>query len=251
MTLRRVSVRVPQDRAEEARAQMLAIAPEGFEERDVEGGIELVLYTGAAGEADARAAFGDVLTSEVEAGWEDRWRSFHRPVEAGGVWIGPPWERAPDGRLAVVIDPGLAFGTGAHATTRLCIELLSELERGSVLDVGCGSGVLAIAACRLGFGPVLAVDIDPVAVDVTRANADANGVSLQARVVDGAADRLAPADVVLANIALPVVEGVLAGAQARRAVTSGYLVGERPHAPRWQPLVRRGLDGWAADVLAR
>lgn len=249
--LRRVSVRVPVARAEEARALMLAIAPGGFEERELDGELELVVYTAAAGEADARAAFGAVVASDVESGWEHRWRSFHRPVEAGGVWIGPPWEPAPPGRPAVVIDPGLAFGTGAHATTRLCVELLSELERGSVLDVGSGSGVLAIAACRLGFAPVVAVDVDPVAVGVTRDNAVANGVSLEAHALDGTAGTLAPADVVLANIALPVVDAVLERADARRAITSGYLVGERPQAPGWRTLSRRGLDGWAADLLAR
>ena len=83
----------------------------------------------------------------------------------GPLWIGPPWESAPADALAVVIDPGRAFGTGAHATTRLCLELLLDAPRGSVLDVGCGSGVLAIAAARLGFGPVAAVDVDEIAVD--------------------------------------------------------------------------------------
>ena len=85
---------------------------------------------------------------------------------------------------AVVIDPGRAFGTGAHATTRLCVELLARIPRGSLLDVGCGSGVLSIAAARLGYGPVSAVDDDPVAVEVTRANAAVNGVAVDARVLD-------------------------------------------------------------------
>src|SRR6185503_17195037 len=117
--------------------------------------------------------------AEVEAGWEDRWREFHRPVEIGPLWVGPPWETPPPGAIAVVVDPGRAFGTGAHPTTRLCLELLLDLPRGSLLDVGCGSGVLSIAAAKLGFHPVRAVDLDPQAVEATRRNAAANGVVLE------------------------------------------------------------------------
>src|SRR5437016_3537985 len=79
----------------------------------------------------------------VENGWEDRWRDFHRPIRIGPLWVGPPWEEAPPGAVAVWIDPGRAFGTGAHPTTRLCLELLLDVRRGSLLDVGCGSGVIA------------------------------------------------------------------------------------------------------------
>ena len=88
-------------------------------------------------------------------GWEDRWRDFHHGVVVGRFWVGPPWEEAPAGVEAIVIDPGRAFGTGAHPTTRLTLELLQELEPGSLLDVGCGSGVLSIAAAKLGFAPVV------------------------------------------------------------------------------------------------
>ena len=249
--LRRVAVRVPPERAEEARARLLALVPEGFEESEADGLVELAAFTGAEGEERLRRAFGEVESAPVEEGWEHRWRSFHRPVEAGGVWIGPPWEPAPPDLPAVVIDPGLAFGTGAHPTTRLCVELLATVPRGSVLDVGCGSGVLAIAACRLGFGPVLAVDSDPLAVEVTRANAAANGVQVEAAVADATVDGLPPADLVLANVALGVVEEVLDRAKSRLAVTSGYLVGERSATAGWVPRARRGLDGWVADLLRR
>ena len=126
-------------------------------------------------------------------GWEDEWRRFHVPVVVGPLWIGPPWQESQPGSTPVVIDPGRAFGTGAHETTRLCLELLLELDRGSFLDVGCGSGVLAIAAARLGFAPVVALDVDESAVDATRRNAKANGVDLNVERADATSDSL-PAD---------------------------------------------------------
>ena len=101
---------------------------------------------------------------------------FHKPVRVGRLWIGPPWEEPDADAIAVVIDPGRAFGTGGHPTTQLCLELLEAEERGSVLDVGCGSGVLSIAAAKLGFAPVLAFDFDPQAVEASERNAADNGV---------------------------------------------------------------------------
>jgi ribosomal protein L11 methyltransferase len=250
--LRRVSLRVPPELAEQARARLLELVPEGFEELEVDGVVELAAYLGAAGERQLREAFGpDLHTASVEPGWEHRWRSFHRPVVAGGIWIGPPWDPPPTGLPSVVIDPGLAFGTGGHPTTRLCVELLATVERGSLLDIGCGSGILAIAGRRLGFHPVAAVDVDPVAVEVTAANASANGVDVDVRLADASADALPSTDVVVANITLAAVEDVLDRVEPALAVTSGYLVGEGPEARGWTPRARRGLDGWAADLLER
>ena len=150
-----------------------------------------------------------------------------------------------------MIDPGRAFGTGAHPTTRLCVELLAAAPRGSLLDVGCGSGVLAIAAARLGYRPLTAVDDDPVAVEVTRANALANGVELEAALVDATAGPLPEAHLAVANILLGAVEAVLPHLRTRFAITSGYLAGERPGAPGWAWVEGRELDGWAADLFAR
>ena len=157
----------------------------------------------------------------------------------------------PGDRTSIVIDPGRAFGTGAHPTTRLCVELLSRQPRGSLLDVGCGSGVLAIAGARLGFGPVRAVDNDPVAVEVTRENAAANGVELEVGVVDGTGETLPHVDLAVANVLLEPVTAILAHLDARRAITAGYLTGERPSAPGWEHVDRLERDGWAADVFAR
>jgi ribosomal protein L11 methyltransferase len=150
-----------------------------------------------------------------------------------------------------VIDPGRAFGTGAHPTTRLCVELLATTERGSLLDVGCGSGVLSIAAARLGFDPIRAVDNDPIAVETTIANAAVNGVVLEATVLDGESDELPRADVAVANVLLRPVEKILARLDARFVITSGYLKGDVPASPGWRHLERVELDGWAADRFER
>jgi ribosomal protein L11 methyltransferase len=150
-----------------------------------------------------------------------------------------------------VIDPGRAFGTGAHATTRLTLELLQQEPPGSLLDVGCGSGVLAIAAAKLGFAPVVALDIDAAAVEVARANARANSVQTDAREGDALADELPVADLVVANIALDVVETLLSRLPSHRVVTSGYLDRDEPRAAGWRHVDRRSTGGWAADVLER
>ena len=178
-------------------------------------------------------------------GWEDAWRGFHRGVRIGRLWVGPPWEEAPADALAVVIDPGRAFGTGAHATTRLCLELLQDVEPTSLLDVGCGSGVISVAAAKLGFAPVTAVDIDEVALEVTGANATANGV-----VVDVETE-LRPASVGVMNIALDVVERMLPILPVERAITSGYLERDDPRADGWRLVGRRTAGGWAADLVER
>jgi ribosomal protein L11 methyltransferase len=243
-----VSVTVPAERAETARARMLDLFPAGFEEREDDGSVELIAYTSGDGEERMWQAFGAADSADVEAGWEDRWRSFHRPVVAGGLWIGPPWETPDDGLPAVTIDPGRAFGTGAHPTTRLCLELLAARPPGSVLDVGCGSGVLSIAAARLGHGPVTAVDHDPVAIDVARENAAGNGVDLEAIVLDASAGELPAADLVLANIAPEPVAALSGRLRCGAAITSGYLVSDRPALAGFELAERRELDGWAADL---
>jgi ribosomal protein L11 methyltransferase len=228
---------------------MLELVPDGFEETESPDWIELAAYTDGAGEERIRAAFAEVSALSVEDGWADRWREFHRPVRVGGLWIGPPWEWAPNGEQVVVVDPGRAFGTGAHPTTRACIELLAGLGRGSLFDAGCGSGVVAVAAVRLGFGPVVAADSDPVAVEVARRTARLNGVAVVVHEADVLRDELSVADVVVANIELAVVEALLARRPARTCVTSGYLAGERPRVEGWAIVRELELDGWAAHAL--
>src|SRR3954454_9296791 len=210
---------------------MLELFPQGFEEIEHPDGLELVAYTDDAGEERLWAAFGEVRADDVPADWAERWRDFHRPVRGGKLWIGPPWETPPGDVEAIVVDPGRAFGTGGHATTRLCLELLADLERGSLLDVGCGSGVLSIAAARLGFAPVIAIDHDSAAVDATARNATSNGVELELRLADALADPLPATDVAVANIAREAVERLGPLLDSPALVTSGYLEQDEPVLP--------------------
>lgn len=226
---------------------MLELEPDGFEERERGGELELAAYTDAYGGARIARAFGKVHEEALRDDWADRWRSFHHPVRAGPFWVGPSWEGAPADAIAIVIDPGLAFGTGAHATTRLCLELLAGLPRGSLLDAGCGSGVLSVAAAKLGFAPVHALDDDRFAVETAKANAITNDVAIDARLADVRLDPLPPVDVALANIALAAVETVAARVSAAELVTSGYLVSDRPRLDGWDHQGRCELEGWAAD----
>ena len=213
----RLAVRVRRDRAEIALAELLELAPGGVEEVDHGDCVEYAVY-GAAGElpdlGDVRATAGDdlveVSSREVADDWADRWRQFHTPIVVDGrLRVRPPWTEPEDGPLDVVIDPGQAFGTGAHATTRLCLELLLGLEDTgpptSLLDVGCGSGVLAIAAAKLGFTPVLALDHEAESVAATRENAAANGVRIDVRRADLRRDELPEAPVVTANLLRPLL----------------------------------------------
>ena len=246
-----MSVDVPYARVEEARAKMLDLFPHGFEEVERPDGIELVAYTDASGEERLWQTFGAADGAEVPAGWEDEWRRFHRPVRVGRLWVGPPWETPDADAVAVVVNPGRAFGTGSHPTTRLCLELLQEVERGSLLDVGCGSGVLAIAAAKLGFRPVTAVDVEQPAVEATRANAAVNDVAVEARLLDAARDELPRADLAVANITLAAVDEIAPRVVATTLVTSGYLDADRPAPVGWRRAERRTSGGWAADRWTR
>lgn len=249
--LSRVAILVPPGDAAPTRALLLELAPGGFEECVTQDGVELAAYGDEGLAARVVAAFPAARVTPVAPGWENAWRAFHRPVVVGGIWIGPPWEVAPVGMPSVTIDPGQAFGTGAHATTRLCVELLAMLRPAGLLDIGCGSGVLALAAARLGFAPLVGVDDDPVAIEAATANAAANGIALTAFVCDARRDPLPSAPVAVVNILLPAVEAVLPRLSVETAVTSGYLAHEQPSVPGWRPAERRTLDGWAADVFVR
>jgi len=234
----RLAVRCRAEQAEVVLAELLDLAPGGFEQVDAPGGregvVEYAIY-GAEGELPAlgavEAAAGDDLVEvesrEVPDDWAERWKRFYFPVlVAGRLYVRPPWERPAErgGVEEVVIDPGGAFGTGTHPTTRMCLELLLEARAGgSFTDLGCGSGVLSIAAAKLGFDPVLGLDADRAAVDETDRNARANYVEVEARRADLRSEPVPVADVVAANLTTRLCEAV-AKSWAERDVRPGVLI---------------------------
>jgi ribosomal protein L11 methyltransferase len=242
-------VSIPLARAEEARAVMIDVFPSGFEERDGDGILELAAYTENADAARRLDQLGPVRELEVVAGWEDEWRKFHRPVRIGPLWIGPSWEAPDADAIAIVVDPGRAFGTGAHATTRLCLEFLLELQPTGLVDLGCGSGVLAVAAAKLGFAPAVALDDDEAAVEAARRNATANGADVDVRRSDVLTDPLPAVEVAVANIARAPAERAAERFSGSIVVASGYLEREHPAPEGWRVGKRRLAEGWAADLL--
>ncbi len=187
----RLAVRCAPDQAELVLAELTVLAPNGVEEERGPGYVEFAIYGGEGelpelGEIDAVVGAGqvEVTATEIPDDWADRWRDFHKPVLVGGrLWLRPSWEPPHDDAIDLVVDPGQAFGTGAHPTTRLCLQFLLELEEageahGPLTDLGTGSGVLAIAASKLGWGPVEGYDHEPPALEAAAANASANGVHL-------------------------------------------------------------------------
>ncbi|MBD0338612.1 MAG: 50S ribosomal protein L11 methyltransferase [Thermoleophilia bacterium] len=236
-------------RAEEARAAMVELFPEGFEEVERPDGLELAAYTDAQGEQRLRAAFGAVDATEAPENWAERWRGFHRGARVGSLWVGPPWELPPADATPVVVDPGRAFGTGGHPTTRLCLELLQLAPRGSLVDVGCGSGVLAVAGALVGFEPVTALDSDPAAVEATGENARRNRVRIEARLADALEGPLPETDVAVANItgeALPLIPF-----RSALVIASGYLTAAEIALHGYVRGERRTLEAWAADLFRR
>lgn len=250
-------------------AALLELAPSGLEQVEGDGWVEFALY-GAPGElpsfpegpAEVGGARVMVRGEPVPDDWAERWKRFHVPVLIGGrLWVRPPWEQEAvrPGVHEIVIDPGQAFGTGTHPTTRLCLELILELEpRGSFADLGCGSGVLAIAAAKLGWAPVRAYDSDRAAVAATLSNARDNGVALDAvERFDLRRDAPPRARTVAANLMRPLLLRLTAASEETPsvAVLSGLLEHEADEvAAAWAPMreVRRLSDkGWSALLLER
>ena len=191
----RLAVRCRPEQAELVLAELTVLAPNGVEEERGPGYVEYAIYGGEGelpelGEVEAAAGDGlvEVVATEVPDDWADRWQDFHKPLLVGErLWLRPSWEEPREGAIDLVVDPGRAFGTGAHPTTRLCLELPAGAGGGRArptarsTDLGTGSGVLAIAAAKLGWDPVRGYDHEPASIEAATANAAANGVEIDLR----------------------------------------------------------------------
>jgi ribosomal protein L11 methyltransferase len=210
-------------------AALLDAYPAGLEER---GDDEFVVYGRRPQIADA-----SVHEEPVPPGWQTAYHAHLTRIE-GRFNVRPPWVSGePDD---IVIDPGVAFGAGTHPTTRLCLELLPD-GSGPLSDWGSGTGVLALAAMRLGYSPVLGIDLDISQLSV-------NGVD--ALRLDLVHERAPYAPVVVANLTRPLLEAVVeVQERPELMVASGFLAGEELSLWDMRERERRELEGWAAVVL--
>jgi ribosomal protein L11 methyltransferase len=265
----RLAVRCVPELAEQVLAELTVLAPNGVEEERGPGFVEYAIYGGEGelpelGEIEAAAGGGlvELVATTVPDDWADRWQDFHEPLLVGErLWLRPSWEGPREGAIDVVVDPGRAFGTGAHPTTRLCLEYLLELEQageatGPLTDLGTGSGVLGIAAAKLGWAPVTGYDHEQAAIDAATANAAANGVEAIFESVNLREGLPELAPTVVANLTAPVLAEIArqlasgGGPRGRGRRSNG---GEAPATPPPRPsaLVCSGLlpdelDGTAA-----
>ncbi len=268
----RLAVRCKPDQAELVLSELLVLAPNGVEEEAGPDWIEYAIY-GAEGEVpdlgQVRAVLGgdivEVRSEHVPDDWADRWRDFHQAtLVADRVLIRPTWADPVAGTIDVQIDPGQAFGTGAHPTTRMCVELLLELadERhaeGAIADLGTGSAILAIVAARLGWDPVLGVDHEQAAIEAAAKNAAANGVELELERVNLREDAPPAATTLVANLTAPLLREVAKAMTEPpvRMVCSGLLAREREDVVVGFQQAGLALVGereageWAALRLAR
>ena len=237
----RLAVRCSSEQAELVLAELTVLAPNGVEEERGPGYVEYAIYGGEGelpelGDLDAVIDGGrvEVSATEIPDDWADRWRDFHKPLlVADRLWLRPSWEPSREDVIDVVVDPGQAFGTGAHPTTRLCLEFLCELEAGGELvDLGTGSGVLAIAAAKLGWSPVRGYDHEAGAIEAAAANAAANDVELRLERMNLRERLPALAPTVVANMTAPILKAVAGQiAEAPRIlICSGLLLAEQDEA---------------------
>ena len=201
----------------------------------------------------------------ADEGWAARSQASLTAIRVGRIVVTPPWDAAAttrdtDGTLTIVVLPSMGFGTGHHATTRLCLQALQDLDLqgASVLDVGTGSGVLALAARRLGAAQVLGIDDDPDAITAARDSLALNpGLDITLGVVDLRQAQLRPADVVTANLTggLLIASAATLMRFGRRLILSGFLAHERTDVlaafPEWAVEREAEEDGWRTATLRR
>jgi ribosomal protein L11 methyltransferase len=256
-TAEQLHVDVPAADAELAADLLFAAGATAVEERALpDGGVRLV--------ADPPRASATTISHRWPSTWVtvdldadlDAWRQWAVPVRAGlHLVVHPAWQDPPPARpgdVVLALDPGRAFGTGSHPTTRLALAAVERWlrPRDRVLDLGCGSGVLAIAAAKLGAGHVLAVDIDPAALAATADNAARNGVTIEL----GAAPAGA-VDLAVANIGASALIGLAPTIDARTIILSGLLADRADDVaasyPGYVEVDRGESEGWSAPVLQR
>jgi ribosomal protein L11 methyltransferase len=256
----RLAVRCVPELAERVLAELTVLAPNGVEEERGPGYVEYAIYGGEGelpelGEIEVAAGDGlvELVATTVPDDWADRWQDFHKPLLIGErLWLRPSWEDPREGAIDLVVDPGRAFGTGAHPTTRLCLEFLLELERageahGPLTDLGTGSGVLAIAAAKLGWDPVSAFDHEQASIEAAATNAEANDVTIDLEKLnlrEGLPD-LTPT--VVANLTAPVLKAIagqlseVSGGNGGRARRSLHAVAPPSPPPDLTTIVCSGL----------
>jgi ribosomal protein L11 methyltransferase len=268
----RLAIRCRPELAEPVLAELIALSPGGVEEDHGADYVEYAIY-GAAGElptipdlrAVAAEALVEVTSTEVPDDWADRWQDFHRPLLVGErLWVRPSWDEPREGTIDVVIDPGRAFGTGAHPTTSMCLELLLALAeqgeaRGPLADWGTGSGLLAITAAKLGFAPVVGCDHEAAALAAARGNAAQNGVEVELVRLNLRRELPPMARTVVANLTAPLLREVAGGLEPapERLVCSGMLAVEADEvvdafaASGLEEQERSAEGDWVAVSLSR
>jgi ribosomal protein L11 methyltransferase len=269
----RLAVRCAPDQADLVLAELTVLAPNGVEEERGPGYVEYAIYGGEGelpelGEIDAVVGGRriEVSSTEIPDDWADRWRDFHKPLLVGErLWLRPSWEPAREGAIDLIVDPGQAFGTGAHPTTRLCLGYLLELADageadGALTDLGTGSGVLAIAAAKLGWSPVVGYDHEAAAIQTSTANAAINSaeIAFHRQNLRESLPELAPTCV--ANMTSPILKAIASHLSAdvpKVMVLSGILPNELDEvAAAFEPAGlaeqdRRQMGDWAALLLRR
>ena len=266
--MRRAAIAVRADAAEGILDLLLDLAPQGVREHADGDGVEIVIYGPAPSAAALEAATAGALVrpiaiEDVPGGWPERRARESRPlVIAGRIHLRRPWDPPAGPELIdLVIDRGRGFGTGGHPTTAMVLELLCDLEpAGALVDLGCGAGVLSIAAAKLGWTSVIGVDIDETAVAEARANIERNAAGATVEHADLTRDPMPAAEVALANVNPLEVHAIIAAripVGVRTLVASGLVTEEVGPAlalyarAGFTEVCRLERGGWAAVVLGR